>query len=281
MATECTQAWENAATEHVNLRSLFEVGQPYMTIYNHGPITCSCHRILGNLYHVEGQPRTAQTVLCCGPGGVTVDVINVHAPSGRKKLTDQQRKTLLKNLPGSTSKPRPEGILGSGRFLIGGDMNTAPYLLSRLLFTSRQEGWLHTEEKIHEPVFGKHGDLCFAGGFKAETLSTTAENHDPMHKPYGICWSIAEEAATEHPVSSGTAHRGASSSGYATEQASQAPRTPAPTWGPACTARAAVQDLERRAEQNALTTNDIKGELEHLHGQHGTILKTGRLPGRV
>ena len=81
MATECTQAWENAATEHVNLRSLFEVGQPYMTIYNHGPITCSCHRILGNLYHVEGQPRTAQTVLCCGPGGVTVDVIKeMQAP---------------------------------------------------------------------------------------------------------------------------------------------------------------------------------------------------------
>ena len=104
VATECTQAWENAATEHVDLRSLFEVGQPYMTIYNHGPITCSCHRILGNLYHVEGQPRTAQQVLCRGPGGVTVDVINVHAPSGSKKLTDQQRKTLLKNLLGSTSK---------------------------------------------------------------------------------------------------------------------------------------------------------------------------------
>ena len=64
VATECTQAWENAATEHVDLRSLSEVGQPYMTIYNHGPITCSCHRILGNLYHVEGQARTAQNVLC-------------------------------------------------------------------------------------------------------------------------------------------------------------------------------------------------------------------------
>ena len=47
--------------------------------------TCSCHRILWNLYPVDGQQRTAQTFLCCGPGDLTVDVINVHVPSRKKK----------------------------------------------------------------------------------------------------------------------------------------------------------------------------------------------------
>ena len=62
---------------------------------------------------------------CCGPGDVTVDVIHVHAPSpGKKKLTDQQRKTLLTNLLQSNSKSMPGRAIGKARFLIGGDMNT-------------------------------------------------------------------------------------------------------------------------------------------------------------
>jgi hypothetical protein len=60
-----------------------------------------------------------------GPGDVTVDVINVHAPSpSKKKLTDQQRKTLLTNLLQSNSKSMPGRAIGKARFLIGGDMNT-------------------------------------------------------------------------------------------------------------------------------------------------------------
>ena len=115
-----------------------------MTIYIDGPIQCSCHRILKGLYNAQGLPRTAQTFLCCGPGGVTVDVINVHAPSGRKTLTDQQRQTLLTNLLQSNSKSMPEQAIGSARFLIGGDMNTAPFLLSQLLQVCRDNGSLHT-----------------------------------------------------------------------------------------------------------------------------------------
>ena len=70
-----------------HLCSIFQVGAPYITIYIDGPIQCSCHRILKRFYHAQG-PRTAQTFLCCGPGGVTDDVTNVHAPSGKKGLTD-------------------------------------------------------------------------------------------------------------------------------------------------------------------------------------------------
>ena len=78
-----------------------------MTIYIDGSVQCSCHRILKGVYNAQGLPRTAQRFLCCGPGGVTVDVINVHAPSGKKQLKDQQRQTLLTNLLQSNSKSMP------------------------------------------------------------------------------------------------------------------------------------------------------------------------------
>jgi len=196
VADQTMQAWRDAATEHVQLHCMFEVGAPYMTIYIDGPVQCSCHRILKGLYNAQGLPRTAQTFLCCGPGGVTVDVINVHAPSGKRRLTDQQRQTLLTNLLQSNSKSMPEKTIGSARFLIGRDMNTPPYSMSQLLQVCRGNGSLHTQEHIHNPVFGKHGDLCFLGGFKADSLTTTAKNHDLQHKPYGICWTMVRQART-------------------------------------------------------------------------------------
>jgi len=181
---------------HVQLHCMFEVGAPYMTIYIDGLVQCSCHRILKGVYNAQGLPRTAQRFLCCGPGGVTVDVINVHAPSGKRRLTDQQRQTLLTNLLQSNSKSMPEKTIGSARFLIGRDMNTPPYSMSQLLQVCRGNGSLHTQEHIHNPVFGKHGDLCFLGGFKADSLTTTAKNHDLQHKPYGICWTMVRQART-------------------------------------------------------------------------------------
>ena len=122
---QCIQAWKEAATEHFELQSMFEVGAPYMTIYKDGAIQCFHHRILTDVYNAKGLPRTAQTFLCRGPGDVTVDVIHVHAPSpGKKKLTDQQRKTLLTNLLQSNSKSMPGRAIGKACLLIGGDMNT-------------------------------------------------------------------------------------------------------------------------------------------------------------
>ena len=84
VADECVKAWKEAAGEEVELTSMFRVGEPYMTVYRVGRIQCTYHRILKHLYDAQGAPRTAQTFLCRGPGGVTVDVINVHAPSGKK-----------------------------------------------------------------------------------------------------------------------------------------------------------------------------------------------------
>ncbi len=82
---QCMQAWNEAATEHFELQSMFEVGAPYMTIYKDGPIQCFHHRILTDVYNAKGLPRTAQTFLCCDPGDDRFDLINVRAPSPGKK----------------------------------------------------------------------------------------------------------------------------------------------------------------------------------------------------
>ena len=173
---------------------MFQVGAPYMTVYIEGPIQCSDPRTLNDLYYAKGASRTAQTFLCRGPGNITVDVINVHAPSGKRKLTDEQRKKWISKLLQSASKSRPGQAIGSARFLIGGDMNSYPIPLSRILYELDGNEWFQTAWWIHGPPFGKPGDVCVVGGFDAEPLTTTAVNHDPQHVPYGICWLEAVEA---------------------------------------------------------------------------------------
>jgi len=95
-------------------------------------------------------------------------------------------------------------------------MHAAPFLLSQVLQACRGNGSLRTQAQIHDPVLGNHGDLCVLGGFKADSLTTTAKNHDLQHKPYGICWSMAQWSATPKiPTRLGY---GPVSKGYATEQ---------------------------------------------------------------
>ena len=53
----------------------------------------------------------------CEP--VTADAINVHAPSGKKSLTDKQRIALLTNLLQSNSQSMPGQEIGNARFLVG------------------------------------------------------------------------------------------------------------------------------------------------------------------
>ena len=111
IATELMKAWKDAATEHVRLRSMFETGYPYMTVYIDSPIQCSDHRILKDLYDGHGEPRTAQ-VFVCSLGVDKMDVINVHAPSGRYKLKDTERTTLMENLLQSNSHAMPGHTIG-------------------------------------------------------------------------------------------------------------------------------------------------------------------------
>ena len=115
VAEQSMHTWKEAANEDFELSSMFQLGAPYMTIYIDGSIQCSCQRILKDLYYAGGQPRIAQTLMCCGAGGVTVDLTNAHAPSGNKKLTNEQRKTLLTNVLQSNSKSMPAQALGNAR----------------------------------------------------------------------------------------------------------------------------------------------------------------------
>ena len=93
VADEAMRAWRDAATEHVELSSMFTAGAPYITIFVCGAFQCSDHRILHKLYDADGRPRTAQAFVLSAPGGDSIDIINVHAPSGtgRKQLKDPQR----------------------------------------------------------------------------------------------------------------------------------------------------------------------------------------------
>ena len=196
---ECViSAWNDAVTEHVKLCIMCTTGYPYMTIYNGGVVQCTDHRILDDLYKTGEQARTAQAFVLVAPGGESVDVINVHAPSQNKRLTDFQRRLLLTNLLQSKSQARRGFTIGNVPFLIGGDMNTTPILMSQLIQTCVDNGSLHTYTGVRAYVRNgaKDGDLCITGGIlTANTLSTTAGNHDPTHDPYGICWSMPQYTA--------------------------------------------------------------------------------------
>ena len=50
------QAWRDAATEDVEFHCMFEVGSPYMTIYDANQVQCSDHRILKNCILRAGTP---------------------------------------------------------------------------------------------------------------------------------------------------------------------------------------------------------------------------------
>ena len=150
------KVWRSHATEDFRLRFLFIAHAPYMTAYNELQVQCTEHRILRNIYGARRQPRTAQMFLCLGPDGSSVDVINVHAPSGTPRLTDAPRKTLLRNLLQNNSESSPGHTIGMSRFVIGGDMNTAPHSLSQMLQMLRQQGVLQTKAQVMEGC----GMLC-------------------------------------------------------------------------------------------------------------------------
>ena len=173
------KGWKDAATEHIQLCSMFTTRAPYLTLYIDGPIPCSDHSILHYLYYANGQACIAQKFVCFIPGGGSMDVINVHAPSGKVTLKDPHRNTLLTNLFQSKSLAMPGCTIGNAHSLIGGDMNTSPASMSLLLQKCRDNGSLSTETRIHQPNSAKPGDLCVGVGVQASTLTTTAQNHDP------------------------------------------------------------------------------------------------------
>ena len=199
LADTIRTAWEAAATEHPDIAVLFEVDAPYLTIWDGNRCECKHGRILENVYDVPGHRRKAQAFLCIMPGENDeegIDIVNVHAPSGKPKLTDSHRYHLIRNLLQSSSMARPTKQIGEGRFVLGGDMNTIELGLSQILNKLRSIGILKTSHEVLSPKWGKHGDMCVVGGFTTTLVRARARNHDPQHEPYGIAWQRQPQHAT-------------------------------------------------------------------------------------
>ena len=99
------EAWTSCGVAAEQVEFLQTVGLPYLTAYRKDRVMCSGYRILDDLYTAKGGVRTAQHFLATRVdtgAEESINVINVHAPSGTWKLTDAQRRTLLTNLLQST-----------------------------------------------------------------------------------------------------------------------------------------------------------------------------------
>ena len=192
--------WEASATEHPAISFFFEEGAPYLTIWDGNQCQCTHGRILEKVYDVPGHRRTAQAFLCIMPGESDeecIDVVNVHAPSGKKKLTDSQRYQLIQNLLQGSSMARAGTRIGEGKFLLGGDLNTKEICFSQILNKLRSLGILKTSSQLLFPMWGKPGDMCVVGGFTTTVVLARARNHDHQHTPYGIAWQRQPQHATE------------------------------------------------------------------------------------
>ena len=129
-------AWSHAATEHLDLRYMYTVGGPYLTLYRCDQIVCSCHEIMEDVYDANGKARASQKFLCAShqSPGASLDVINAHAPAGPLRLLrDSQRKELIERLLQSKSNAKSGKIIGNTPFVIGGDMNTPPQQLKAMV----------------------------------------------------------------------------------------------------------------------------------------------------
>ena len=200
VADTIRKAWEASATEHPAISFLFKEGAPYLTIWDDNQCKCKHGRILENVYDVPGHRRNAQAFLCIMPGESDeecIDVVNVHAPSGKPRLTDSQRYQLIQNLLQSSSMARADTRIGEGKFLLGGDMNTTEMCFSLILNKLRSRGILKTSSEMLFPMWGKSGDMCVVGGFTTTLVPARARNHDPQHEPYGIAWQRQPQHATE------------------------------------------------------------------------------------
>ena len=200
MAQAMREAWEGAATEHPVISFLFEDDAPYLTIWDDSRCNCTHGRILEKVYYVPGHRRTAQAFLCTMPGDTDeegIDVVNVHAPSGTPKLTDEQRFQLVQNLLQSSSRSKANRSIGESKFLLGGDMNTDEMPLGQILDTLKKQGILKTNVETMMPLDAQHGDICVVGGFTTTIVKERARNHDPKHVPYGIAWRKQAQQATE------------------------------------------------------------------------------------
>jgi hypothetical protein len=180
-------AWTRcgAAAEHVGF--LQTIGKPYLTAYRTDRLTCSRYRILSHLYHAQGLERTAQHFLATPAGAGAeerINVINVHAPSGNKRLSDAQRNELLTSLLQSSSLNDAMKSVGHDRYIIAGDFNTGELTHAHIMARLVQSNACASTWKAFRQVHGQHGDMGFRSGVCGNVLDTFVQGHDPKHYPY-------------------------------------------------------------------------------------------------
>ena len=129
-------AWKDAATEHVepDIKFHYVTTAPYLTAWDAKQCDCRYFRIMWKVFQHE-DPRTAQLFWRClrdAEDSNGINVINVHAPSGKQHLTDKQRTQTLKNLLQSKSKATQHSNIEEHRGIIGGDMNTTAHTFNSI-----------------------------------------------------------------------------------------------------------------------------------------------------
>jgi hypothetical protein len=199
-----SQAWISfgAAAEHVEF---FQTpGKPYLTAYRTDHVTCEHYSMLSNLYDAQRSERTAQHFLVT-PAGTgaeeSINVINVHAPSGTKKLTATQRTELVGSLLQSTSLIDATKSVGNDRYIIGGDLNTGEQVLADIMGVLVRSGACASSWRAFRQLHGNHGDMGFCNGVRGHVLRTLVHGHDPQHYPYAfraLSKQTLPPAAAEH-----------------------------------------------------------------------------------
>ena len=197
------QAWIpfGAAAEHVEF--LQTPGEPYLTAYRTDRVTCEHYSMLSNLYDAQGSERTAQHFLLkpATSSEDSINVINVHAPSGTKRLTATQRATLVRSLLQTTSLIDDTKSVGNDRYIIGGDLNTGEQVLMEIMGALVRSGACASSWRAFRQLHGKHGDMGFCNEVRGHVLPTLVHGHDPQHYPYAfraLSKQTLPPAAAEH-----------------------------------------------------------------------------------
>jgi len=183
------QAWISfgAAAKHVEF--LQTPGEPYLTAYRTDRVTCEHYSMLSDLYDAQGSERTAQHFLL-KPATSTEDsinVINVHAPSGTKRrLTDTQRAKLVGSLLQTTSLIDDTKSVGNDSYIIGGDLNTGEQVLTGIMRELESSGACASSWRAFRQLHGKHGDMGFCNEVRGHVLPNFVDGHDPQHYPYAF-----------------------------------------------------------------------------------------------
>ena len=189
-------AWKDAATKHVEpeIRFHYVTEKPYLTAWDAKQCDCRHFRIMWNVFQHK-EPRTAQLFLCClrdAEDSNGINVINVHAPSGKQPLTDKQRTQMLKNLLQSNSKAMQHSNIGEHRGIIGGDMNTTPHAFDTIANKLKRETVSLSPFRYQYPSWAKRGDACIDIGHIGTPLQLRAKNHDPKHEVYGVSLQFSQ-----------------------------------------------------------------------------------------